>query len=446
MNIDDCKFVGVLGEGYFSVVKKYVHLESGEFVAIKELKKMHFDRDDYRYRFLREIKLLNELFENEHIIEVLGNQNLVDQKRLYYIMPIASTNLYKYIKTYNNALSKENRIHIFDQILDAIKFAHDKSILHRDIAPNNMLVFEDDGQIKIKVSDFGLGKNLESLSYYTHSSTSNYGQILYISPQQRDFLKDANFGDDLYALGKLLYFIITGKDPIHFQSCDFSTLINKATEEDSSKRYQIIGEFWDHYESLKKLIFTEEIPEKYLILKDFIQMKESINWLRFHEIALQANEVSHIYYDYIEPIIEIFSDSSNLNSYYTAVGNSIIDFIEVFIEKLHDCYCRTGWPFGTMNNFGNFLYELLIIIEEKDGKLLCLREIWYLAHEVDQWAVQSKMQNIFKKRLITSDIEIAFAQYVTEYPGTATLEHYEDVNLPPKVRLALIKISEERSE
>ena len=312
VKIEDYKYVGTIGDGFFSIVKKYVHLETGDIVAVKELKGAHYENNDYKYRFIREIKLLIELSGNEHIIDLLGSGNLIDERKLYYIMPLAKMNLYKFIKTNNNNLSEEKRISLFDQILDAIHFSHEKSILHRDIAPNNILIFEINGEIILKVSDFGLGKDINSLSFYTHSSTSRYGQILYISPQQREMLKDATFSDDIYSLGKLLYFITTGKDPIDIQPCNFSTIIDRATDEDSSKRYQKMNEFKEHFESLKKLILTNEIPEKNLVIKDFINITENINWFIFHQLATEANEVNHIYYDYIDPIVELFSDISNI--------------------------------------------------------------------------------------------------------------------------------------
>jgi serine/threonine protein kinase len=186
--LQELKHIGLKGQGYFCFVKKYEHETTNVTYALKELKKEHYPREEYRYRLTREIKLLEDLQGCENIITLVESGHDEEKQKLWYLMPFANQNLYQYIKSNNGNLGQETKYEIVEQIVNAIRYAHSKNILHRDISPNNVLVFLTDGKLVIKVCDFGLGKDTESLSFYTGSSASGYGQILYVSPEQRDQL------------------------------------------------------------------------------------------------------------------------------------------------------------------------------------------------------------------------------------------------------------------
>ena len=137
--LEQYKYVSVVGEGYFSFVKQYQNRNTGELFAVKELKKDFAKNTDYIHRFRREIDLLKTLSGCENIIELIDYQ--IDENANLYIMPLATTNLYDYVKRNNANLSSEQRIALFDQVLNAIKFSHSKRVLHRDIYPRNVLLF-----------------------------------------------------------------------------------------------------------------------------------------------------------------------------------------------------------------------------------------------------------------------------------------------------------------
>lgn len=142
-------------------------------------------------------------------------------------MPFAPNNLHDYIKKYNNNLDLDVRLSLFNQILDAIELAHSMDVLHRDLSAYNVLLNENN---QVWVSDFGLGKDYTNLSDQGYSSVPGYGSMMYVAPEQQDNLENATRKSDVYSLGKLLYFILTGRDPRTTNDIDmFSSLINKAT-------------------------------------------------------------------------------------------------------------------------------------------------------------------------------------------------------------------------
>jgi len=439
--LDDLKYKSLVGEGYFSIVKKYRSISTGEHIAAKELKRQFYDDGDYRYRFSREIQLLKDLKGHKNIINLLGSENDRDDKKYFYLMPYYSENLFDYIKRNNTTLQIEQRLLIFDQILSALEFSHSKNIIHRDISPTNILLDNNDS-LEVKVSDFGLGKNEESLSHYTHSSVSNYGQILYVSPEQKDKLKNATVRSDIFSLGKLLYFVLTGRDPLSFDSTQFSTVINKAIHDNPDQRHQDIAEFILNYESVKKFIFTKEIPSEYLVLKDYINQEGAINWLQFHEIVKKGGINDHVYYDYIDPVIRALRKGNNLRDYYTEVGSSILEFVSKFIDNIRECFSSTGWPFSELDTFGDFLFDIFRLVKEDNVKLLCLEGIWEIAYGADQWHVQSIVEEIFKKELIKDDLEIQFAQIIKELNIKVELSRINSSSIPQKIKLALIDLLE----
>lgn len=434
----DLKNIKPKGEGYFCTVSEMLHESTGIKYALKKLKNKHYDNEEYRYRLLREIKLLAQLDGSEQIVDLIGHGNDHEKKELWYLMPLAPYNLYDFIKKNNQKISKELRFDIISQVIEAMKFAHSKDIWHRDLSSNNILVFRNESNLEVKVSDFGLGKDSESLSYYTKSSASGYGQILYVSPEQRNKLKDANNQSDIYSLGKLTYFILTGRDPDNIKTCELSSLITKSTEEIPSERHKDIVEFENHFQALKDLIFDTEIPLDYLTLKEILQHKDSIDLIKIHELLVNGNYSSHVYDDYIEPVNIYMLTNNNLTEYYHSVGNNIRDFVKTYTERISECYQTVRWPFSEMETFGKVLTSIIKLVSDEETKLICFRHLWYLAYEADQWSVQPLIKEVLNKEHITASIETQLAEYIIASDTEVDIEQFAGLNIPIIVKKSII--------
>lgn len=437
--ISQLKRIAPKGSGYFCDVIQYRNEETNTDYALKVLKTKHYSNNGYRYRLIREIELLKELDECEYIIDLIQSGNNKEKEKLWYLMPFAQNNLYKYIKSNNGKLTITKRFLITDQIINAIKFAHSKSILHRDISPNNVLVFEEDGKLKVKVSDFGLGKDEDSLSFYTESSASGYGQILYVSPEQRKKLKDSTVKSDIYSLGKLIYFIFTGKDPDNLKPFGLSSLVSKSIEEYPQDRFADISEFENHYLALKKLQFDQEISIEYLTLKDLVESKGTINWFHFHQVAVKGNYSGHVYYDYISPTISILNREDEISEYHKEIGSDFRSFIDTFSNRLDDCLGTSGWPFKAMNTFGDFLKNVILKVNDAEVRLICFKQLWHLAFEVDQWAVQSSIKKVFNKTYIADEIQIPLADFIQKKAIEVDMSHFSNLDVPRIVKNGIIQ-------
>jgi serine/threonine protein kinase len=114
-------------------------------------------------------------------------------------------------------LNPRQRLELFITVCQAVQHAHQKGVIHRDIKPANVLITLHDGTPVVKVIDFGLAKALhQRLTEHTVYTrfTQLLGTPLYMSPEQVELSGlDVDTRSDVYALGVLLYELLTGTTP-----------------------------------------------------------------------------------------------------------------------------------------------------------------------------------------------------------------------------------------
>jgi WD40 repeat protein/serine/threonine protein kinase len=233
------KLLEQIGEGGFGVVFMAQQQEPvRRKVALKVLKP-GMDTRQVVIRFEAERQAL-ALMDHPNIARVLdGGQTT--SGRPYFVMDLVKG---LPITAYCDQaqLTPRERLELFLQVCQGVQHAHQKGIIHRDLKPSNVLVTLDDGRPLVKVIDFGiakaLGEQLTDKSLFT-GFAQMIGTPLYMSPEQAALSNvDVDTRSDIYALGVLLYELLTGTTPF------------------AKERFQETG-----YDEIRRIIREEEPPK-----------------------------------------------------------------------------------------------------------------------------------------------------------------------------------------
>jgi eukaryotic-like serine/threonine-protein kinase len=201
-----------LGQGGMGTVYRGWQISVDREVAIKVIHpKLASDRIAVK-RFLREARLASRLSQ-PGIVNVY-DFGQTDDGILYLVMELLRGHTLARELQSLVALPVKRVTTIALQLCDALDVAHAQGIVHRDLKPGNIVILDDPpGRDLIKVLDFGLAKSLvsDTSSVVTHSSAI-IGTPLYMAPEQIEG-KSADQRADLYALGCILYHMVSGRPP-----------------------------------------------------------------------------------------------------------------------------------------------------------------------------------------------------------------------------------------
>ena len=154
-------------------------------------------------KLLQESVLQTRLLDHPHIVKLL-TVDIIDNILIMVMEYIEGTDLEK-ILDQSSSLQVKSALNYFKQILSALAFAHQKSVIHRDIRPSNILINLDDD---VKIADFGTSTLLQEKQF----ATTKIGSPPYMAPEQ--FEGKAVFASDIYSAGSLFYEMATGFPPI----------------------------------------------------------------------------------------------------------------------------------------------------------------------------------------------------------------------------------------
>jgi serine/threonine-protein kinase len=202
--IGNYKIEAKLGEGGMGAVYKGVDTMLDREVAIKALKPELASQTAIVERFRSEAVTLAKL-QHPNIATLYSLFRQGDE--LYMVLEYVRGETLDTILQRRGALSAAEAIPVFSQVLDGIDHAHEYGIIHRDIKPANLMLTE---RGTLKVLDFGIARLLGSARMTRAGSI--IGTLEYMAPEQVKG-QETDARSDIYALGMMLYEVLTGKTP-----------------------------------------------------------------------------------------------------------------------------------------------------------------------------------------------------------------------------------------
>lgn len=262
------KILQVIGGGGMSNVYLAHDIILNRDVAVKILRYDLSNEEELHRRFQREALSATSLM-HPNIVSIY---DVGEDGDMHYIVMeyIKGKTLKQYIQEFS-PLSSARSVHIMKQLTSALDHAHENGIIHRDIKPQNILMDEEGN---VKITDFGIATSLGATSYTQTNSV--IGTVHYLSPEQaRGGL--ATMKSDIYALGIVLYELLTGELPFSGESAvsialkhlqaetpsvrefdatipqSVENIVLKATAKDANHRYESAQAMQDDLETCLSL-------------------------------------------------------------------------------------------------------------------------------------------------------------------------------------------------
>ena len=208
------RVISELGAGAMGRVYEGEHVMLGRRVAIKVLLAAFAADEDSVARFVDEARVVTSI-RHPNIVDVM-DFGVIDG-RSYYVMELLEGETLGDRLTRERRLEPEAAVRVCEQIAAALASAHDRGIVHRDLKPDNtFLCSHPDYPDHVKVLDFGVAKlvaaNEKQQKRRTRAGTV-LGTPLYMSPEQCLGSASLDHRSDVYALGIMLYEMVTGVTP-----------------------------------------------------------------------------------------------------------------------------------------------------------------------------------------------------------------------------------------
>ena len=230
--VDRFEITRKLGEGGMGAVYEARHTLIGKRVAIKILLDKYAQKESVIARLQQEARLASSI----------GHPNIVDitdfgkteDGRTFVVMEYLDGESLAQLIGREGPLAPERALQISRQVADALTAAHGKGIIHRDVKPENVFLIQRDGKEFVKVVDFGISKHVKPGEEEETPRLTQTGMVLgtplYMSPEQARGEDSLDQRIDIYALGVILYEMITNEIP--FRGTNYLGIISQVLTQD----------------------------------------------------------------------------------------------------------------------------------------------------------------------------------------------------------------------
>jgi eukaryotic-like serine/threonine-protein kinase len=209
-----------LGQGGMGEIWAATHFLTRRSVAIKFLKRGRQHNLELRQRLIREAEVAG-VIRHPNVVEVLDLFDLEDGTPVMVMELLEGETLGTKLER-EERLSVEETASLLLPVISAVRAAHTKGVVHRDLKPDNIFLARKDGELRVKILDFGIAKLTAEHAGPTGSpQLTHAGSILgtpaYMAPEQVAN-QDVDYRADIWSLGVILYECLSGSRPIEGQN------------------------------------------------------------------------------------------------------------------------------------------------------------------------------------------------------------------------------------
>jgi serine/threonine protein kinase len=200
-----------LGRGAMGITFKAYDTNLRFPVALKVINSAYLESDTARQRFLREARAAAALrHPNVASVFNLGTA----QENYFYVMEFIDGETLEARVARDGPLKPAEALNIALQVTRALAVAAKQQLVHRDLKPTNLMLVDQEGELIVKVIDFGLAKTTRDTGEDSAALTLGgfVGTPHFASPEQVEE-GDVDIRSDIYSLGATLYFVLTGQSP-----------------------------------------------------------------------------------------------------------------------------------------------------------------------------------------------------------------------------------------
>ncbi len=223
--IQDFRMVGSIGAGSTARVFDAVHVPTNRPVAVKMLEPSA-NGTEIRERFAREAIALAGV-QSKYVCRILGYGFERGQPFLVLERLKGETLDAKYRR--DGPIQVPPALDWFAQLISGVRDIHAANIVHRDIKPGNIFLDDTHSEMCVKLIDFGVARVMDANGEQLTSTNHLIGSMGYMAPEQFVQAKSVGFPADIYAIGVVMFRVLTGKLP--FSSRSLETLIRMKCEQ-----------------------------------------------------------------------------------------------------------------------------------------------------------------------------------------------------------------------
>lgn len=262
-----------VGQGGMAEIYKGRHTSLNREVAIKVLHSTFTSSPEFRARFEREAQTVAAL-RHPNIVQVFDFG--VQDDRHYMVMEyINGPDLSHYLREYGN-LTLDAALPLITEVASALDYAHDLGLVHRDVKPSNVMLqpatethisFSSALGYRAILTDFGVAKLISDTADLT--KTGIVGTLDYLAPEQIMAPKEIDRRADIYALGAMVYEILTGQTP--FKDENYGIVLYAHLQQPPPDIRAKIPDMPEHVAVAIKRALAKDRSERFSTAGDFVE-------------------------------------------------------------------------------------------------------------------------------------------------------------------------------